>query len=184
MKNMSKNLNSIVMCVCELLIGILLLISPVGFASVIIIISGVVMAVLGAIFILKYFRTDAAEAAASHLLVKGMIIFILGAFCIFKSKWFIATFPIITMVYGAVVLVAGLLKLQFSIDMIRMKDDKWFWTAISSAISIICGIIVLYNPFAATATLWIFTGITLIVEAVFDVVAIFMSNLVREKDNG
>ena len=33
-----------------------------------------------------------------------------GAFCAFNSRWFIATFPVITLIYGVIILVAGIRK--------------------------------------------------------------------------
>ena len=81
--------------------------------------------------------------------------------------------------YGVVILVAGIAKLQWAIDIIRMKRSKWFWMAISAAISIVCGVTVITNPFSTTAVLWMFIGITLIVDAVFDMIGGIFGN--REK---
>ena len=49
----------------------------------------------------------------------------------------------------------------------------------SAAISIVCGITVITNPFSTTAVLWMFIGITLIVDAVFDMIGGIFGN--REK---
>ena len=38
--------------------------------------------------------------------------------------------------------------------------------------TVVCAVVVLRHPFAATATLWMFIGITMIVEAVIDIIAI------------
>ena len=78
-----------------------------------------------------------------------------------------------------VILVTGITKLQWTIDIIRMKRSKWFWMAISAAISILCGITVITNPFSTTAVLWMFIGISLIVDAVFDMIGGILGN--REK---
>ena len=78
-----------------------------------------------------------------------------------------------------VILVTGITKLQWTIDIIRMKRSKWFWMAISAAISILCGITVITNPFSTTAVLWMFIGISLIVDAVFDMLGGIFGN--REK---
>ena len=182
MKAVNKNLSSIIMCVYELLIGILLLINPIGFTSGIIIAAGIIISIIGTVMIVRYFKMEAFEAAESQLLVKGLILVLFGLFCIFKSNWFIVTFPLITIIYGIIILVTGLCKAQLSIDLLRFKNKKWVWIAIGAGISIVCGIIVLFNPFASTVAIWIFTGITLIVEAVFDVIALFMSNLLNEEE--
>ena len=167
------------MSLVELIIGILLLVNPIGFTSGIIIAFGIVLMIMGISTTIKYFRTEPEEAAVSQILVKGLLMLMAGAFCAFNSHWFIATFPVLTLVYGVVILITGITKVQWTIDIIRMKRSKWFWAAISAAISIVCGVVIITSPFSTTAVLWMFIGISLIVEAVFDMIGGIFGN--REK---
>ena len=176
---LKRNLSSMATSLVELIIGILLLINPIGFTSGIIIAFGVVLMIMGIHKTVKYFRTEPEEAAVSQILVKGLLMLLAGAFCAFNSHWFIATFPVLTLVYGVVVLITGITKVQWTIDIIRMKRSKWFWAAISAAISIVCGVVIITSPFSTTAVLWMFIGISLIVEAVFDMIGSIFGN--REK---
>lgn len=172
MKTVKENMNGILVCLFELVVGVLLLISPVGFTSGIIIACGVVLLISGLGSIIKYFRTDPGEAAKSQALLKGLIGLLAGGFCVFQSEWFIVTFPILTLIYGVVILVSGLGKVQWTVDMLRLKKKNWYLAAISAVISIACSAVIITSPFSSTAILWMFTGISLIVEAVFDVVAL------------
>ena len=176
---LKRNLGSVAMSLAEIIIGILLLVNPVAFTSGIIVAFGIVLMITGIGTIIKYFRTEPEEAAVSQILVKGLLELLGGTFCAFNSHWFIATFPVLTLVYGVVILVTGITKLQWTVDIIRMKRSKWFWMAISAAISILCGITVITNPFSTTAVLWMFIGISLIVDAVFDMIGGIFGN--REK---
>ena len=171
---MKQRAGIIVLCLFEILIGILLLINPIGFASGIIIVCGVVLLLSGIIFIIRYFRSDAAEAAVKQMLFKGLIALLAGALCSFKSRWLVATFPLLTIVYGVAILVVGLRKIQWTADIIRMKERKWLPLAISAAVSILCAVIILIRPFTTTAVLWMFTGIALIAEAIFDLFVSFI----------
>lgn len=172
---MKKNVNSIVLCLFEIVVGILLLINPIGFTTGIITAAGIVLIVIGIISAIKYFKADAKEATTGQYLTKGLISLLVGGFCTFKSQWFIVTFPALTLLYGVVVLITGLCKIQLTADMIRRKSKKWFLAVISAVISIVCGIVIMNNPFTSTAVLWMFTGMTLIVESVFDVVTLIIS---------
>lgn len=176
---LKRNLNSMAMSLAEAIIGILLLINPTGFTSGIIIAVGVVLMIMGVGKIIKYFRTEPEEAAAGQNLVKGLILLLAGAFCACNSPWFIAAFQVLTLVYGVVMILAGITKIQWTVDIIRMKRSKWLWTAISAAVSVLCGIVVVTNPFGTTAVLWMFIGITCIVDAVFDMIGGIFGN--REK---
>lgn len=173
---LKRNISSMAMSLAEIVTGILLLVNPVSFTSGIIIAFGIVLMLAGVGTIIKYFRTEPEEAAVGLILVKGLLELLGGAFCAFHSRWFLATFPVLTLVYGVVILVAGITKLQWTVDIIRMKRSKWLWMAISAAISILCGISVIISPFCTTTVLWMFIGITLIVDAVFDMLGGIFGN--------
>ncbi len=176
MKTLKLNGNAIIMCIIELAAGILLLVDPVGFTSGIIIAAGIALMVDGLLNVIRYFRSSPAEAAAGQLLMRGLLALLAGAFCTFNSEWFIVTFPIITILYGIAVLIGGLIKVQFAADLLRAKNSKWWWGAISAAISIICALVMIGDPFSSTVALWWFIGISLIAEAVFDVITLIVSS--------
>lgn len=176
MNFIKRNANVIILFLAELAAGILLLIEPVGFTSGIIIAAGIIFLATGIICVVRYFRTEAREAARNQLLAKGLASLLMGWFCTFRSEWFVVTFPILTVLYGIFVLLAGLWKIQLTADLVRMKTGKWPPAAISAAISLVCAVVILNNPFAATEVLWMFTGITLIIEAVFDLITLVISS--------
>ena len=55
----------------------------------------------------------------------------------------------------------------------------WWLRAISSGISLICGFIIALKPEMTWIGIWVFTGITMIIEGAFDAVA--MVCRMREK---
>ena len=83
MKKVNSGNSSLLMSFVEILIGILLLINPVGFTSGIIVALGIVLAIMGLGQIISYFRTDAEEAASGGKLTKGILFAVLGLFCAF-----------------------------------------------------------------------------------------------------
>ena len=178
---LKRNLSSMAMSLVEVIIGILLLVNPIGFTSGIIVAFGIILMIMGIHKTVKYFRTEPEEGAVSQILVKGLLMLLAGAFCAFNSHWFIATFPVLTLMYGVVILISGITKIQWTIDIIRMKRSKWAWMAISAAISLICGVAIITNPFSTTAVVWMFIGISLIVEAVFDMIGSIFGNREKEK---
>ena len=84
------------------------------------------------------------------------------------------TFPLLTVLYGILTLVSGVSKVQWAVDMLRAKQKYWFVEVISAVLTIICAILILTNPFTSTAFLWTFIGVSMIVEAVVDVIAFFL----------
>lgn len=181
MKFLKYNANVILLCLFEALIGVLLVVDPIGFTSGIIIAFGIGLVFAGLICVIGYFRSDPMEAALKGELVKGLSMLLAGGFCVLQPTWFIAAFPLLTILYGVVIVIAGLCKVQWAIDALRLKTGRWFLPAISAAVSIICGFLVLSNPFETTLILWMFTGISLIVEAALDVVVLLFARKMPEE---
>lgn len=183
MRMIQKKSGSILMCVLEILVGVLLLVDPTGFTSSVIIAAGVALILYGVICIVRYFRADAAEGALRQGLFKGLLLLLGGLFCVLRSRWFVATFPLLTILYGIGILISGVGKIQWAADMIRFGRKRWYLPAISAVFSLIFAAVILCNPFTTTAVLWSFTGIVLIVEAVFDIVAIALGGKHKGSDD-
>lgn len=168
---MRERLSIIFLSIAEILVGILLLTDPVKLTTWIIMALGIIMIVIGVINIIQYFRTPVPEAALKKSLAVGILAVLFGLWCAFRREWFIALFPLLTTLYGIGILVNGVTKLQWTADMFRMKIKRWGWMAFSAAFTIACAAVILAHPFSTTAALWMFIGITMIVEAVIDIVA-------------
>ncbi len=181
MNVIKMNLKEIIFCIAELIIGILLLIDPVSFTSGIIVILGVCMIATGILFGYKYFRTSAEQAKKGNMLTYAILLAMIGVFCVLRTDWFIVTFPILTVLYGIIMLVSGVSKIQTMVDMLRLRNNKWFWAGINAVVSILCAVIILWSPFTSTAVLWIFAGVSLIVEAVLDIVTLFLAYIGNKK---
>ncbi len=175
MNFVKTSISSLFSCIVEIIIGILLLIDPIGFTSGILIAFGIVLCIMGLAKIIRYFRTEPEEAAHEGNLAAGIGCILAGFVCAVKTQWIIATFPMITVVYGIVCLLAGISKLQVSVDLARAKHKYWFVALIGSVLTVVCSIFIISNPFTSTAALWMFIGISLIVEAVLDLVTYIFS---------
>lgn len=184
MKNIKKHLNGILLCLFELIVGILLLIDPMGFTTGIIVAAGIGLLVLGLVCVIKYCRTESAAAAKEQNLLKGLLALTAGCFCVFNTQWFVDKFPAFTVVYlyGIAVLVAGLVKIQLAVDMLRAGNKRWFLGLIGAVVSAACAAVILKVPFNTLSALWLFTGISLIVEAVVDAATMVVSNIEKKEE--
>ena len=172
MKALKANLQGILMGAFEALVGVLLMIDPEGFTSGIIVAVGIALLLGGIWQVVRYFKEEPEEAAKGQDLLIGMIMLLGGGFFALKSKWLIKVIPLLTILYGVGVMVSGLMKVQWTVDKLRLKNNYWYLMAISAFVSLVCSVLILWNPFASTATLWKFTAVALILEAVFDLIAI------------
>lgn len=173
MKHIKEHSNALFSAVIELVVGILLLLNPEGFTSAIIIGLGVLLIAAGVVSIARYFMAKPVEAARSQGLSKGLVLLIVGGICALFSDRFAAMFPLLTMLYGVLLLIMSAAKIQIFVDMIRLKHANWLFAAISAALSLLLAVVVLANPFDTTAVVWMLISIALIAEAVLDILAVF-----------
>lgn len=176
MKKLDKQIKSMILCIAELLIGMILLIKPVGFTSIIIICAGLGLMLKGLMDIVRYFRTSAKEASLQEGLSHGLTCLLVGAFCAFQSQWLMQAVSFSGIIYAVLIMLLGVEKIQNTVDARRLDSKTWFYPAISAIISIVSVVIIFINPFTVERNLLIFAGIVLIVEMVFDVIAMIMSS--------
>ena len=89
MFRMNRNVINLIICFGELLIGILLLVDPLGFTSSVLLLLGAILTIVGIAKIVTYFRLEAQLASQNGGLVTGLLLVLLGLFCIFKWEWFL-----------------------------------------------------------------------------------------------
>lgn len=175
MNKLDRNMETLALCIFEAVVGVLLLINPIGFTSVVILGTGAVLTILGVISIVDYFRMNPDEAAKENGLAKGLTFAVSGLFCMINPKWFITTFPIFTVFYGVIILLSGISKVQWSVDMFRKKQKYWYVAMMGAVLSLLFAVLILTDPFTSTAVLWTFIAVSLIIEAVVDVLTFIFS---------
>lgn len=175
MEKFKKIIGKLILCLCEVAVGIVLFINPEGFTKMIVIGVGILFCVLGVLNAITYFSTEPEEAALSQQLTKGLISLAVGIFLVYKADWIVRSFMPITVFYGIAALLTGILKLQWTVDMIRLKRGMWQTTGIAAVLSIILAIVIFASPFKVRQTLWTFTAIALILTGVVDGVSAILS---------
>ncbi|MCD8190893.1 MAG: DUF308 domain-containing protein [Clostridiales bacterium] len=181
MKLFKENIYNLIMSLSEIVIGILLLIDPVSYTSGILIAGGIVLTAMGVLGAVAHFRLPPEEAVRNHQLAVGLIEISIGLFCVFCPGWFISTFPVLTLLYGVLLLALGVVKIQWTIDLLRLHRKQWFLALLSGFISIVVAAVLFHNPLQSTALLWNVTAITLIVNAVLDIITIFYHSEPEDK---
>ena len=174
-----RYLRDIITALFLIVVGILLLINPVAFAMGLVKLAGVFLVVLGALRIVRYFRTDPETAARGQDFFIGLIAILGGLFCIFFTGWFLSAFTTLAIIYGLLQLLLGFSKVQRTVDFLRMELSLWYLPACSALIYLVFGFIIVLNPEMTLINVWGFTGVTMIVEGIITAVCLFL--LERER---
>ena len=180
MKYIRENWSSLLMILFLITVGILVLVNPDLYTSIIIRVVGVLLTLLGIYDIVKYFRSEPTEAAKGSGFYSGVMMVTAGGFCIFRLNALKSVFPMLAVLYGVFQIVLGYRKLQRTVDALRMKLPLWWLQAISAGISLLFGYLIALNPGMTLMSIWVFTGITMIIEGVFDAASLFVTFRKRE----
>ena len=178
-EDLKNNMVNLILSIGELIIGIILLITPLWFTKTIIILIGICLLILGIINIINYFKTNINEAIQEKKLLNGLISLTFGIFCTFYANWFINKIHILSIIYGIIILLLALRKIEWTINSFRLKRKYCYIILINSIISLMFSIIILNNSFKPSF-IWKLTGIVLILEAIFDIMTITLD---IRKDN-
>ena len=165
-----KNLLNLILCLGELVVGILLLINPEGFTQAIIMALGVAVAVLGVLNVVRYFRADPLAASMDRRLAYGLGQLALGLFLLTQSGWLVGMFKTLTRLYGVAVLVLALIRIQQFFDARRLKLPRGgMFSGLTALFTLAYAAMILFMP----ETTWIFIGVMLLLEAVMDILILF-----------
>ena len=159
----------------EIVIGILLLINPEAFTMGIVIVLGVLLCLMGIWNIARYFRRPVQVVGSDWALSRGLLMMLVGVFCVFNSQWLLAALPALFTLYGVMLLVSGVLKLQRMADMRRIRHPRWYMPGVSALLYVILAVIILLNPFSTAMVVWIFVGVSMIVSAVLDIITLVLA---------
>ena len=171
------NIRKAIICLCELAGGILLWMSPELLTMGIVYVLGGGLVILGLWDGISYFRTEALQAAKDQKIFSGLLKLGVGAACLIKAKGVVSALPALTVLYGIILLIVSAQKIQWSVDMKRMKKKYWHLAAVSGVVSLGFAVITMLNPFKTTQLLWQILGVVLGIEAVADGVILALSNI-------
>lgn len=171
---MKTRLGSVIVIAAEFIIGILLLVNPVGFTGGIIKAAGILLLLLSVFWIVSYFREPIQVGMEKRNLAKGLICLIGGLFCLAGTDWIIAVFPTLTMMYGVFLLVHSLYKVQTTADLARLHRNEWKLSAIFTGLTMILAWLILFNPFGTVIAVWTLVGISYIAVSVMNLIQIFL----------
>ena len=170
MKNLLKS--SIVTSILLLVLGILLVFESEATIFTISYIVGAILICAGAFALIRFFTKSKNTTSVMGLdVLYGIVTIILGCLIIKNPGAIGSLLPI---VLGIAIIVSSANKIQYAFNLKNSDNDLWKTTMIISVIGTICGVVLLFNPFAGAVLLMRIVGIFIIVYAILDAVSTFI----------
>lgn len=164
-----------------MMLGMLMIIFPAMSGILLCKGIGVALCIWGALRLMAYYKVMKNEILGSFGLVQGVILLGFGIFFVMKPQA-IAIF--ITTAIAIVIIVDGVLKLQYAVDFHNMNVDKWWVELLAALIMVGLGIVALVNPFSTMNTLMVFMGVVLVIEGAWDLAAIMRISAAAKRFKG
>ena len=173
-KFLTSKIGNILLCIAEIIVGVLLLVNPDAVTSAFIIGAGAVMILTGIVFCTLYFVGEAEKMVIKQLLFKGLLLIILGVLCVTQYGVLLAALPFVTWVYAIAMLILAAYKVQCTVDILRLSGIRWYFPAISAALAVVLALFILLNPNTAMNIVWGFMSVSIILEAGLEIATIIL----------
>ena len=177
--NLIKQLkwNLIAIAVAFIALGVILIIYPTEVMTTACYMIAALLIIIGVISLINYLRKDITGLIYRYDLVVGLSSILGGILIIVKIDDLTKLIPV---VLGFLVTISGILKMQNSVDMLRLGNGTWHVAFGLAIVNIIFGIVLLINPFAEELLITLM-GIALIYSGLTDMfVTIVISKKLSE----
>ena len=159
--------SSIVTSSILIVLGILLVFKSEFTIMAIAYITGAILIALGVIAFIRFIRSTNTQRSELDI-IYGLVTIILGILVI-KSHEAIAS--IIPFVIGVGIIISGSTKLLCAYELKNNENPQWKITMITSIVSVICGSILLFNPFKGAVVITQIVGLFIILYGILDIIS-------------
>lgn len=157
--------NMIFLSSVYLILGIVLLIWPDVVLGGICMLIGCLIAGTGIVQLARFFLVRERLFFAPLTLIGGLICLGLGLFLLLRSDVILTALPI---VFGLFIVFDSVVRIQNALELRRCGYNTWKGILASGAVSVILGLVMLFNPFGTVQALVMAIGIILIVEGILN----------------
>ncbi len=157
-------LSSIILMV----LGILLIFKSRDVMFMLSYVVGAILVSLGTVAIIRFLRKAKRQEPTELDIAYGMISIILGIIVISHPEGIASIVPIIL---GIGIIINSANKFDYSLQLKAAKNSIWKTTMVIAIISTLCGIILLFNPFAAAEAATKVIGVFIIIYAILDLIS-------------
>lgn len=160
---------SIFSSIILIVIGLLLFLKPDGALKTLAYVIGGLILVFGIFGVARFSKSE--KKGLNFDLVYAILSFIAGLIIIVNYETLMSIIPI---VLGIWIIINSAIKIQYSFYIKSDNSKKWVATLVMSLITLICGMILLFNPFEIVKTVTRVVGLFIIIYAVIDLIESFM----------
>lgn len=152
-----------------MVLGLLLIFQSEATITTISYIIGAILIAAGVLALIRFIKNSKEVTTTMNLdILYGIVTIILGVIIITNPHAIASVLPI---VLGIAIIINSASKLQYAFILKNDQNDLWKTTLIIAIISTICGVVLLFNPFAGAVLIMRIVGIFILVYSVLDIIS-------------
>ena len=164
--------SSIFTSVLLFFLGMLLIFQSEATITTISYIIGAILIAAGAFALIRYISINTKGIDATDLdILYGIVSVILGILIITNPHAIASIIPIIL---GIAIIINSALKIQCAFNLKNANNEIWKATMVIAIISTICGVVLLFNPFAGAVWIMRVVGVFISVYAILDFISTYI----------
>ena len=139
---------------------------------------GAILVAIGALAIIRYIKGLNDNTKTELDIVYGIVCAVLGVIVIGNPQGIASIIPF---VIGLIIIISSATKLQYSLELKKNGNDLWKSTMILSIITIVCGIMLIFNPFKGAVFITKVVGILILIYSILDIIStVTIRNTVKQ----
>lgn len=173
-QDMKQNyfINAVIMVV----LGLVLVIWPHSLGVLLCYLLGGALVLMGIIQLIGFLRSERLGFYNKFSMLMGIVLILLGIWICTKPHIVLSIIPVVV---GVIVLLHGLMDIQYTMDIKRTGNTKWWIALIASALTLVVGLALVFNPFKAYEMSMILLGIAMLYDGGSDLVLLIFSHLAQ-----
>ncbi len=152
-----------------MILGFLLIFQSEATIATISYIAGAILIAAGVLALIRFVKNSKEATATLSLdILYGIVTVILGVIVIMNPHAIASILPI---VLGIAIIINSASKLQYAFVLKNDNNNLWKATMTIAIISTICGVVLLFNPFAGAVLIMKIVGIFILAYSILDIVS-------------
>lgn len=173
-QDMKQNyfINAVIMVV----LGLVLVIWPQVLGVMLCYLLGGALILMGVIQLIGFLRGERLGFYNKFNMFMGIVLVLLGLWICTQPHIVLSIIPVVV---GIIVVIHGLMDIQYTLDIKKAGNAKWWIALIAAIITLIIGLLLVCNPFTAYEITMVLLGVAMLYDGGSDLVLLIFSYLAQ-----
>lgn len=157
-------------------LGLVLVIWPHILGFMLCYLLGGALILMGIIQLISFLRGERLGFYNKFNMLMGIVLVLLGIWICTQPNIVLSIIPVVV---GIIVLLHGLVDIQYTLDIKKTGNSKWWIALIAAIVTLIVGLLLVFKPFAAYEITMVLLGVAMLYDGGSDLVLLLFAYLAQ-----